>query len=119
MTRGKPPRVDGFRFGRITIDGKDYRRDMIIFPDGVDLTWSREASHLLDKADLNAVFDRGLQALIVGTGVFGSMAVAPAALESLRAAQVEVLLLRSGAACEEYNRRRVQQSTVLAIHLTC
>jgi hypothetical protein len=113
------PRVDSFRFGRIVIDGRHYRRDVIIFPGGVKDDWSRVESHRLSTQDLAAVFEKVPQTLIIGTGVFGSMKVAPETLSNMKSQGIEALAFSSPDACEEYNRRREQERIALAIHLTC
>lgn len=119
MNETLPPRVESFRFGRIIIDGRNYRRDLIIFPEGVNEDWSRVESHRLSVQDLAAVFEKAPQALIIGTGVFGSMKVAPETLSKLESQGIETLVFSSPDACDEYNRRREQERIALAIHLTC
>jgi len=114
-----PPRIEHFRFGRVVIDGQVFQNDLIVFPHGVNESWSRGDSHLLSSQDLEAVIEMAPQSLIIGTGVFRSMKVPPEALQRAEAEGIEVLVLGSSRACEEYNRRRLQQRTVLAMHLTC
>jgi hypothetical protein len=119
MNEIPPPRVESFRFGRIIIDGQTYRRDVIIFPGGVKEDWSRDESHLLSVRDLETVFENAPQTLIIGTGVLGSMKVAPETLGKLEDAGIEALAFSTPDACDEYNRRREQERIALAIHLTC
>ncbi len=119
MNANAPPLVERFRFGRITIDGREYRRDLIIFPDGVQEAWRRGESHLLSVKDLAPVFRKAPRTLIIGTGVLGSMKVPVETLSELEAGGIKVQTLSSSEACKEYNRRRTQGSTALAIHLTC
>ncbi len=119
MSSATPPLVESFRFGRIFIDGRQYRRDVIVFPDGVQENWVRGESHLLLVQDLGAVFERAPRTLVIGTGVFGSMKVAPETPHRLETEGIEGVVLPSAEACDEYNRRREQERTALAIHLTC
>lgn len=119
MTTRMPPQIDRFRFGRVVIDGQVFQRDLVVFPNGVRINWSRDDSHLLSVQDIDIVLEMAPQTLIIGTGVFKSMKVPPEALTNVNAAGIEVLILGSQQACDEYNRRRMEERTVLAVHLTC
>jgi hypothetical protein len=119
MSIGTPPRIEGFRFGRIVIDGQAFQRDLIVFPDGVKENWSREDSHLLAADDLDPLIKMSPETLIIGAGVFRSMKVPAETLARAEAAGIEVLILASSRAWDEYNRRRLKERTVLAMHLTC
>jgi hypothetical protein len=47
------------------------------------------------------------------------MKVPAETLARAEAAGIEVLILASSRAWDEYNRRRLKERTVLAMHLTC
>ena len=38
-------KIESFKFGSITIAGKTYTGDVIVYPDRVDESWSREEEH--------------------------------------------------------------------------
>jgi len=41
------PRIEAYRFGRISIDGRAYTGDLIICPDGIRTDWWRPEGHSL------------------------------------------------------------------------
>ena len=44
--------IDSYEFGRIVVDGRAYSQDLILLPDGIQDSWWRQESHLLQIADL-------------------------------------------------------------------
>ena len=113
------PQIDDYRFGRVVIDGNEYRQDLILFPSGVQERWDRGESHLLSMSDLATVLENPPQVLIIGTGYWGSMKVPDEVLRELESRAVEPMILKSKQACEAYNQQTEQVHVVLAIHLTC
>jgi pimeloyl-ACP methyl ester carboxylesterase len=51
------PRIEGYRFGRIVVDGEEQTRDVIVLPDRVVTNWWRADGHKLVLADLEAVLE--------------------------------------------------------------
>jgi hypothetical protein len=41
------PRIEGYRFGRIVVDGEEQTRDVIVLPDRIVTNWRREDGHNL------------------------------------------------------------------------
>jgi hypothetical protein len=58
--------IESYRFGEITVDGKKYRRDVIIFPDHVRDDWWREEGHRLKLVDIEDVIAFQPEILVVG-----------------------------------------------------
>ena len=77
--------------GRILIDGREYRSDVIILPEGIKTDWWRLEGHLLQVADLKDVLDAAPDVLIVGTGSSGLMRVADEVAERLTAEGLELV----------------------------
>jgi len=115
----KPPRITGYRFGRLEVDGKPYTRDVIICPDQVRGNWRREQGHVLNLQDLDEVLQIGPEVLIVGQGAFGRMRVPQETRAGIRSRGIELIVLPTQEACEAYNRLREQRRVVAALHLTC
>lgn len=73
--------IEEYEFGKVRVDGKEYRSDVIIYPEGsgsgarVDGSWWRKEGHRLDKADLDEVVKAAPEMLVVGTGYHGCMNV--------------------------------------------
>ena len=47
--------IEHYSFGRITVDGKTYTSDVIIYPGRVDASWWRREGHNLQAVDLTGV----------------------------------------------------------------
>ncbi len=112
-------KIEHYSFGRITIDGKTYTSDVIIYPDRVTSSWWRKEGHLLQIADLADIVNTGLQVLIVGTGYYGAMLVPEKTVEYLRSRKIEVYSGNTQEAVELYNKTLAEKPAVAALHLTC
>ena len=69
------PRIEGYRFGRVVIDGDEQTRDVIVLPDRVLMDWWRADGHRLVLADLDDVVEELPEHLVVGTGAYGRCAL--------------------------------------------
>lgn len=112
-------RIDEYRFGRIVVNGQEYRNDVIIFPDHVESDWWRKSGHELRVDDLSSVLDFEPRTLIVGTGHYGSMKILHETTSRLREISCELVEKKTKVACEIYNIRREEDGIVACLHLTC
>jgi hypothetical protein len=112
------PTLEGYRFGRLTVDGTEETRDVIVLPERVVTNWWRKDGHRLVLEDLADVLDELPERLIVGTGADGRMEPDPDALERLRARGIEVEALPTAEAVERYAQLDPRR-TAAALHLTC
>ncbi len=117
MTR--QPRIEGYSFGHIRINGQDHTADVIILPDKVIANWWREEGHSLSMADLAEVVAAEPEVLVVGTGANGLMRVPKETLAALEARGIEVVVERTGSAWQTYNRLSQERRVAAAFHLTC
>jgi hypothetical protein len=62
------PRIEGYRFGHVVVDGEEQIRDVIVLPDRVVSGWWRADGHKLVLADLDDVIEELPERLVVGTG---------------------------------------------------
>ena len=113
------PLIQDFRFGRITVDGITYKKDLILLPDGVLPNWWRAQGHALAVEDLLPVFDAAPETLIVGLGVYSRMRVADETCQALEEAGISLISQATGDACETYNCMREASLVAAALHLTC
>jgi hypothetical protein len=111
-------RLEGYRFGRLVVDGEEQTRDVIVLPDRVLTNWWRAEGHRLALADLEAVIDELPERLVVGTGAYGQMRPDPEALDRLRERGIEVEALPTEAAVRRYGELDPAH-TAVALHLTC
>jgi len=112
--------IEAYAFGRMTIDGTEYRSDLIIYPNGrVQDDWWRAAGHRLIADDIAELLATKPALLIVGTGAYGIMKVDPALRERLERDQIAFEAARSKAAVALYNENVDKRQTAACFHLTC
>jgi hypothetical protein len=113
-------KIDSYSFGQITIDGREYSSDVIIYADRVDAKWWRKEGHRLQTEDLVDVLKARPDILVVGTGYFGMMSVPASTVEQIRTAGTDLRAEKTAKAVDLFNKlaggdRRV----IAALHLTC
>jgi hypothetical protein len=112
------PRIDGYRFGRLVVDGEEQTGDVIVLPDRVLTNWWRVDGHRLVLADLDDVLEELPERLVVGTGAYARMHPDPDVIDQLRQRGVEVEALPTAEAVRRY-RELDPRRTAAALHLTC
>lgn len=110
--------INSYSFGRIVIDGKEYTRDIIVFPDRIDADWWRKEGHKLCIDDIKDIIKEKPEVLVVGTGYHGLMKVLPKAEKRLNSEGIKVIAQRTRKACKTYNGLK-SNKVVAAFHLTC
>jgi hypothetical protein len=112
-------RISHYSFGSITVDGKSYRSDVIIYPGRVNSSWWRKEGHYLQREDLEEVVAAKPTTVVIGTGASGVMQVPENTLKWLKANGIEVHVARTAEAVEIYNGLKDKTTAVAAFHLTC
>ncbi|KAF0146272.1 MAG: hypothetical protein FD156_299 [Nitrospirae bacterium] len=115
-------KINGYSFGKITVDGKTYTSDVVIYPERVDSSWWRKEGHYLQPVDLEEIFKAKPDILIIGAGHDGVMRVPDETLNFIKAKRINVYADKTGRAVEEYNRLQAEKTkkiVVAALHLTC
>jgi hypothetical protein len=112
------PRIERYSFGRVTVEGREETRDVIVLPERVVSGWWRKDGHGLVLEDLADVLDELPERLLVGTGAYGQMHPDPQTLEALQARGIEVEVLPTENAVARYGELD-PRSTAAALHLTC
>jgi hypothetical protein len=112
------PKLAGYAFGRVEIDGREETRDVIVLPQRVVHNWWRKDGHGLVLDDLEGVLDELPERLVVGTGAYGRMRPDPDELERLRARGVDVEVIPTPEAVQRYAELDPRK-TAAALHLTC
>jgi hypothetical protein len=113
--------VDSYSFGRITIDGVEYTKDVLMVNGEVRSPWLRSAGgHLFALVDLAEVLGARPEVVVLGTGYFGLVRVAEETRSAVAAAGTRVVCERTGRAVQELNRLAASGCDVAAaFHLTC
>jgi len=112
-------KIEYYSFGRITIDGKTYTSDVIIYPERVDSSWWRKQGHSLHIEDLKDIIPAKPEILVVGTGNTGLMVVPEETMSYLKSKGIEVHVVRTDKATELFNKFQKDKKVIAALHLTC
>ncbi len=112
-------KIEHYSFGKITIKGKTYTSDVIIYPDHVDSSWWRQEGHLLKVEDLKDIMTAGVSVLIIGTGFYSTMKVSRETLEYFKVNKIETYIEDTQTAVKLYNGISSLKPTIAALHLTC
>lgn len=111
-------RLERYSFGRVTVDGSEQTRDLIVLPDRVVTNWWRRDGHSLVVADLEDVLESLPERLIVGIGAYGRLHPDPDAIAELERRGTAVECLRTDQAVRRYGELD-ERRTGVALHLTC
>ncbi|HHT9119198.1 MAG TPA: Mth938-like domain-containing protein [Candidatus Hypogeohydataceae bacterium YC41] len=107
-------------FGRIKIDGQEYTRDVIIYPNRIDSTWWRKDGHRLQIEDIGDILEAKPDVLVVGTGQYGNMKIDKEVEYLLLSKGMELRSAATPEACQIHNRLiKSKKIVVTALHLTC
>jgi len=120
------PHIESTAFGSIAIDGAVFGHDVVIGTDGL-VTKRRKklskavygTSHTISLAEAEYLFEQGGAAdcLIVGSGQYGNVELAPEAAAYLERRKCRVLLLPTPEAIEAWNNTEVE--AIGLFHVTC
>jgi len=113
--------IEEYAFGRMVIDGAEYRKDVIILPDGSILSpWWRQEGHRLAAEDIEQLLAASPDTIIVGIGSPGMMSVDPALIAALEAKGIRLIIEPTRAAADTFNSlASTNPKTAACFHLTC
>jgi hypothetical protein len=111
-------RLEDYSFGRVTVDGHEHTRDLIVLPHRVVPDWWRRGGHSLAMEDLDEVLEELPERLVLGVGAKSQLRPDPAVLAALERRGVQVECLPTDAAVRRYGELD-QRHTAAALHLTC
>ncbi len=112
-------RIDSYGFGRIVVGGTAYTSDLIIYPERIEANWWRKEGHLLQPEDIEEVVEYKPQTVVVGTGAYGLMKVAPQTKANLKLRGIGLVCEPTKEACRIYNEISDSEKVVACLHLTC
>ena len=112
--------IEQYDFGKIVVDGKEYPKDVIVYPDTVKFRWWRKRAHEVLPEDIEEVFQKGLEVLIIGTGYLGRLRIPQETKIYVESKGIELILEDTTKACEKYNElAKSGKIVVAAMHVTC
>lgn len=104
----------------MTINGKSYTSDLIIFREYIETNWRRKKGHSIHLDDLKTVFEKEVETLIIGTGKYGLVEVPEGIIKELRTRDIELIIEKSDDAVTKFNERVKKKAKVAgAFHLNC
>lgn len=117
-------KIDELTFGSIVVEGKKYRRDILIFADGTVKKrkggFLMFGSHKIKKQELEELSQGQPETIIVGTGTNGAAYVAHEAESWAKGKKLSLLVQPSYDAVARLNELAEQKKKVAAlIHITC
>jgi Uncharacterized conserved protein len=117
-------RIDRSEFGSITVDGKTYDHDVMIGLSGRVSKRKKKlskqqygTSHVVSKAEAKAVFEKGSDVIIIGSGQEGNVRLSPEAEDYFAKKRCEVLLQPTQKAIRSFNRSAKRK--IALMHVTC
>jgi len=118
------PRIDGTRFGSITIDGSDIDHDVLIRLSG-EITKRKKklskavfgSSHTISLEEAEYIFEKGADRLIIGAGQDDMVTLSAKAAGYFRKEGVRVDLSPTPEAIRQWNKAK--GSAIGFFHVTC
>jgi len=112
--------IDAYSAGEIKVDGRTYRKDVMIIHGRVKRDWWRQDGHLVDEQDVGEILSVGPKVLVIGTGYAGRMSVAGSLRSILADRDIKLISGNTFEATKIYNDLASQGEDVAgAFHLTC
>jgi hypothetical protein len=112
-------KIEHYSFGKITIDGKTFTSDLIIYPNRINHSWWRKEGHLLQIDDLQEVLNEDPEIIVIGTGYSGIMKVNKDVILHFKSRGIKVIVEKTPEAAKIYNELSPLKKTIACLHLTC
>jgi len=112
--------IDSYEFGRMSVDGRSYSSDLILYPDGsINDRWWRREGHLLQVDDLDRTEKVRPEIIVIGIGAYGMMRVGEETRAYLDSLCDEMVIEKTQYAVERFNELSRLHSVEGMFHLTC
>ena len=111
-------KIDGTKFGEITINGKPYDSDVTVYWNGkVDY---RKKEHTIEASEFVSVLMSSPEIVVIGTGDEGIIRVTPEVNQIAEDKKVNIYAEKTSKAIEVFNAFSHQKKKVVGIfHVTC
>ncbi|MBD3278184.1 MAG: hypothetical protein GF388_07790 [Candidatus Aegiribacteria sp.] len=118
------PEINGTKFGSITVDGKNYTKDILIRLNGKvekrrkKLSKARYGtSHKISIEEAHHIYQPEADRLIFGTGQYGAAGLSAETGDFFQSRKCRVTLLPTSKAVIEWNR--AEGNVIGLFHITC
>jgi hypothetical protein len=118
-------KIENFIFGCITINGRDYKDDVSISPEGVVLKRRSRLSpnrHAVSKKEVMDLYDSLTEAIVIGSGKIGGHVEVDANVERMcRERKIKLSITNTRRAVKVYNDFANNKGlrTLAILHITC
>ncbi len=115
-------KIENYIFGCMTIDGKDYKHDILITPDGViakrrdDLS---ETGHHLSRDEMAELLKTEPEVVVIGNGKSGVLEVEPEAKSLCKVENVKLEIYDTSKAIKKFDWYSGKKRLAAIFHLTC
>jgi hypothetical protein len=116
---------DRTRFGAVTIDGKDYKDVLVIEGKIIDREtmvpgwFDQHTHHTVHKHELEKILEGRPEVIIIGNGQSSVLEVSLEVDKQIKQRKIELIVLETPRAIEEYNKISKTKRVNALIHTTC
>ncbi len=111
--------ISSYSFGKIIIDKKEYKSDVIIYPERIDSSWWRKKSHSVTIEDIPGILKNQPETIILGTGFYGMMKIQNQLKKECTKRGINLIIKKTGKVVQIFNELNEVQKVICALHLTC
>lgn len=119
--------IEEYKFGSITINGKNYDHDVEVRWTGEVLKWWRKEGHVVDVDDVKRTINQNPDTIIIGTGESGLAKVPEETKTAVKSKGIELITDLTEQATKTFNiiseeseEEEGEQKKVIGLfHLTC
>jgi hypothetical protein len=112
--------IDSYSYGKISVDGVQYPRDIVILPAKVKTDWFRRKGHELAVKDLIEILQEKPDLFVVGVGMEKHMKILGETQKWLDEQDIKYVAARTDEAVEIFNKALKQGKRVVgAFHIFC
>ncbi len=123
MSDRPSPRVSGFSWGRVEVEGEGVFKDAKLYPGGArEWDWRETGTRHapgVQPIDAEELLERGATVVVLSTGVQNRLRVPAATVAWLEEQGARVVVLGSREAVKHYNELAAREPAAALIHSTC
>lgn len=120
MIRSLISLIDSYSYGKISVDGVKYSRDIVILPDRVKTDWFRRKAHELAVKDITEILQDKPDLFVVGIGMENHLKILGETQKWLEEQTISYVASRTDEAVENFNKSLKEGKRVVgAFHIFC
>lgn len=112
--------ITDYAFGKISINGTWYHKDLMIIKGEVIADWWRSSGHRCTPSDIKHILEARPATVILGRGSAGMMQPTTELIATLQESSITLIAEPTAEAVKTFNRYNAKGENVAAgFHLTC